>query len=54
MQKKEELWRKWPLESGTSRKPVLCNDVKPGRVCEKEGHVRKRLVQTKNQRAVAC
>lgn len=32
-EKKEEEWRKWLLESGTSwKKPVLCKDVKPGRV----------------------
>lgn len=52
MQKKEEEGRKWLLESGTSWKQLLCNALKPGRVHRERGggHVRQRLVQTKNQR----
>lgn len=38
--KKEEEWRKWPLESSTSWKPLLCNDVKPGRVYKGEERTR--------------
>lgn len=40
MQKEEEEWRKWQLESSASWKPVLCNDVKPGRVYKGERKTR--------------
>lgn len=43
--KKRRMSRKWQLESGTSWKPVLCNDVKPGRAY-KGGRRRTREAKT--------